>query len=88
MRNTKAAPLQAADRFLRCGTMNAFEDEDENDLRLALNQHFGRCRHTPIRPHLYSAATCAPFSATERFIKSTRKASATDTAAKIRKQSK
>jgi hypothetical protein len=38
--------------------------------------------------HFYSAATWAPFSATERFISSTRKASATDTAAKIRKQSK
>jgi hypothetical protein len=43
--------------------------------------------HGPLRC-AYSAATWAPFAATERFIRSTRKASATASTAKIRKQSK
>ncbi len=41
-----------------------------------------------LKMSLYSAAMWAPFSATERFISSTRNASATATTAKIRKQSK
>ena len=63
------------------------DDEDENDLRRVLT-NISPCRFSIFAICAYSAAMCAPFSATERFIKSTRKASATDTAAKIRKQSK
>src|SRR6516164_6651244 len=46
-----------------------------------------RVAHPPP-PFRYSAATCAPFSATERFMNNTRKASRTPTTANMKKQSK
>jgi hypothetical protein len=65
--------------------------QGENVVTLPIGKCVDPTIYDPVRRRvfaLYSAAMWAPFSATERFISSTRKASATDTTAKIRKQSK
>jgi hypothetical protein len=93
-------PIWPSAMILRSGCINGYAKMKKMSHRTALKMGNSRPSSVPIEQptklstanknkiSLYSAATWAPFSATERLISSTRKASRTDTTAKIRKQSK